>query len=174
MTRPVCAVVGGSSCSREEAAAARAVGRLLARAGFVVATGGLGGVMEAASRGAREEGGLVVGILPGPDRDAANPFVDLALPTGMGDARNALVAAAGDAMVAVGGSLGTLSEVALALKRGIPVAGLGTWRLDEERAPPGGRLLEAGSPEEAVRLVVERVESRSPGLLRGGGAPAPQ
>jgi uncharacterized protein (TIGR00725 family) len=167
VTRPVCAVAGGSSCSREESAAAREVGRLLARAGFVVATGGLGGVMEAASRGAREEGGLVLGILPGPDATDANPFVDVAVPTGLGDARNALVAATGDALVAVGGGFGTLSEVALALKRGIPVVGLGTWRLDPERLPPGGRVREAATPAEAVGLVLELVEARTPGRLRG-------
>jgi len=167
MTRAVCAVAGGSSCSREESAAAREVGRLLARAGFLVVTGGLGGVMEAASRGAREEGGLVIGLLPGADAADANPFVDVALPTGLGDGRNALVASAGDALVAVGGGLGTLSEVALALRRGTPVVGLGTWRLDPERLPPGGGIREASTPEEAVAQVVELVEARSPGRLRG-------
>jgi uncharacterized protein (TIGR00725 family) len=167
MTRPVCAVAGGSSCSREESAAARETGRLLAKAGFVVATGGLGGVMEAASRGAREEGGLVIGILPGSDGADANPFVDVALPTGLGDGRNALVASAGDALVAVGGGLGTLSEVALALRRGTPVVGLGTWKLDPGRLPPGSRVREAETPAEAVRLVVDLVEARSPGRLRG-------
>ncbi|MCK6480321.1 MAG: TIGR00725 family protein [Planctomycetes bacterium] len=160
MNRRLCAVVGGSSCSREEYAAAREVGRLLAREGFAVVTGGLGGVMEAASRGAREEGGLVLGLLPGTDAADANPFVEIALPTGLGDARNALVAAAGDAVVAVGGSLGTLSEVALALKRGTPVAGLGTWSLDPERIPPGGGILEASSPEEAVRLLLAALAAR--------------
>jgi len=169
LRRPVCTVAGGSSCSREEAAAAREVGRLLARAGFAVATGGLGGVMEAASRGARDAGGLVIGILPGGDPSDANPFVDLAIPTALGDARNAIVAAAGDGMVAVGGSLGTLSEVALALKRGTPVVGLGTWRLDPARLPPGGAVMEADSPEDAVRLLVEAVEARRPGLLRPPG-----
>jgi uncharacterized protein (TIGR00725 family) len=163
--RPLCAVSGGASCSREEAAAAREVGRLLARAGFGVVTGGLGGVMEAASRGARDAGGLVIGILPGNDRSDANPFVEVAVPTGLGEARNVLVAAACDALVAVGGSLGTLTEVAFALKRGTPVVGLGTWRLDPVRLPPGGAVLEAATPEDAVRLVAEAVEARRPGSL---------
>jgi len=169
MRKPICAVAGGSSCSREEAAAAREVGRLLAEAGFAVATGGLGGVMEAASRGARDGGGLVLGLLPGTDAGDANPFVDLALPTGLGDGRNALVAASGDAMIAVGGGFGTLSEVALALKRGIPVVGLGTWNLDPGRLPPGGGIRDAATPEEAVRLVVEAVEIRNRGPRRGKG-----
>lgn len=167
MNRAVCAVIGGSSCSREEYAAAREVGRLLAKAGFVVVTGGLGGVMEAASRGAREEGGLVLGVLPTTEASDANPFVEVALPTGLGDARNAIVAASGDGVVAVGGSLGTLSEVALALKRGTPVAGLGTWVLDPDRLPPGGRVHEAASPEEAVEWVAAAVEARTPGRLKG-------
>lgn len=158
MNRPVCAVAGGSSCSREEYAAARETGRLLAKAGFVVATGGLGGVMEAASRGAREAGGLTLGLLPGSDPADANPFIEIAVPTGLGDARNALVAATGSVLIAIGGSLGTLSEVALALKRGTPVVGLGTWSLDPERLPPGGGIREAGSPEEAVRLAVGILE----------------
>ncbi len=160
MNRPVCAVAGGSSCSREEYAAAREAGRLLARAGFVVVTGGLGGVMEASSRGAREGGGLVLGLLPGTDAADANPFVEVAIPTGLGDARNAVVAAAGSVVIAVGGSLGTLSEVALALKRGTPVIGLGTWSLDPSRLPPGGGVREASSPAEAVRMAVEILEGR--------------
>jgi hypothetical protein len=123
--------------------------------------------MEAASRGAREEGGLVLGILPGADGADANPFVDVALPTGLGDGRNALVAAAGDALVAIGGGLGTLSEVALALKRGTPVVGLGTWRLDPDRLPPQAGIREASTPAEAVQLVVDFVEARTPGRLRG-------
>lgn len=167
MTRATCAVAGGSACSREEYAAAREVGRLLAKAGFVVVTGGLGGVMEAASRGAREAGGLVIGLLPTADASDANPYVGVALPTGLGDARNALVAAAGEAMVAVGGHLGTLSEVALALRRGIPVVGLGTWVLDPGRLPPAGGVVAAATPEEAVAIVRAAVEARRPGRLGG-------
>ena len=88
--------------------------------------GGLGGVMEAACRGARERGGITLGILPGLDRAAANPHVSVALPTGLGEARNALVVRAADALIAVGGGYGTLSEIALALKAGKRVIGLGT------------------------------------------------
>jgi uncharacterized protein (TIGR00725 family) len=118
---------------------AEEVGRLLARRGAVVVCGGLGGVMEAACRGARGEGGTAVGILPGLDRDAANPHVSVAVATGLGEARNALVVRAADALIAVGGAYGTLSEIALALKAGKPVIGLGTWEIDGVKRADGPR-----------------------------------
>jgi uncharacterized protein (TIGR00725 family) len=118
------------------------VGRLLAGRDVLVVTGGLGGVMEAASRGAREAGGETLGILPGLDRDAANEYVDVAVPTGLGEARNALVVRAADVLIAVGGGYGTLSEIALALKAGKPVVGLGSFELDE--------MTLAATPAEAV------------------------
>jgi uncharacterized protein (TIGR00725 family) len=154
------AVVGSAAAAPEEERAAREVGRRLAEAGAVVVTGGLGGVMAAACRGAREAGGLTVGILPGEDRRAANPWVTVAVPTGMGEARNALVVRAADAVVAVGGEFGTLSEVALALKLGRPVAGLGTWRLEREGLGPDP-ILRARDPAEAVALVLARVRDAS-------------
>ena len=117
---------------------AEEVGRAVAEAGAVLVCGGLGGVMEAACRGARAGGGLTVGILPGRDRADANRHVDVAIPTGMGEARNALVVRAADAVVAVAGEYGTLSEIALALQAGIPVVGLDTWELGR-----GGQVVEA-------------------------------
>ena len=121
---PVIAVVGASDASGELVALARSVGGLLAARGATVVTGGLGGVMEAASRGAAEAGGLTVGILPGADRREANPFVRVAIATGMGELRNGLIVRTADALVAVGGGHGTLSEVALALRAGKRVVGL--------------------------------------------------
>ena len=106
------------------------MGRGLAARGAVVVCGGLGGVMEAACRGAKEVGGHTVGILPGTDRAAANPFVDTVVPTGLGEARNALVVRAADALIAVGGGYGTLSEIAFALKAGKRVVGLDSWDID--------------------------------------------
>ncbi len=147
-------VVGSSLASPEEAAVAERVGREVARAGAVLVTGGLGGVMEAASRGARLEGGLVVGILPGTSRIEANPWVDVAIPTGLGEARNVVVVMAADAVVAVGGEYGTLSEIAHALKLGKPVVGLATWQL-ARAGRPDTRIREASSPEEAVRLALD-------------------
>jgi uncharacterized protein (TIGR00725 family) len=126
---PYVAVVGPGDASSEELHAAEEIGAGLARAGAVVVTGGLGGVMEAACRGARSSRGRTVGILPGDDRDAANGWVEIAIATGMGELRNGLVVRAADAVVAVGGGHGTLSEVALALKLGRPVIGLGTWEV---------------------------------------------
>jgi uncharacterized protein (TIGR00725 family) len=106
------------------------VGRLLAERGAVLVCGGLGGTMEAACRGARGAGGTTIGILPGLDRADANPYVDVAVPTGLGEARNALVVRAADVVIAVGGGYGTLSEIALALKAGKRVIGLGTWEIE--------------------------------------------
>ncbi len=128
---PYVAVVGaGGDVAPEMLAIAEAVGAELARRGAVVVTGGLGGVMEAACRGAKEAGGTTVGILPGLDRSAANPYVDVAIATGLGEARNALVVRSADVVVAVGGGYGTLSEIGLALKIGKRVVGLGTWEID--------------------------------------------
>ena len=122
-------VVGSSAGEDAALDAAERVGAELAGRGAWLVCGGLGGVMEAACRGARAAGGTTVGILPGNDRSAANPFVDVALATGLGEARNALVVRAADALVAVGGGYGTLSEIALALRLDVPVIGIGTWEL---------------------------------------------
>jgi uncharacterized protein (TIGR00725 family) len=124
---PYVAVVGPGEASPEELHTAEEIGAGLAEAGAVVVTGGLGGVMEAACRGARSRRGRTIGILPGEDRDAANGWVDVAIATGLGELRNGLVVRSADALVAVGGGHGTLSEVAFALKLGRPVVGLGTW-----------------------------------------------
>jgi uncharacterized protein (TIGR00725 family) len=117
-------VIGGSSVTDAEYGRARELGAVLAERGHVVVCGGLGGVMEGVCRGAGEAGGKTVGILPGSDPAGANQYVDTAIATGMGRARNALVVLNGDAAVAVDGSTGTLSEIALALDHGRPVAGL--------------------------------------------------
>ena len=106
------------------------VGRLLAVRGVVVVTGGLGGAMAAACRGARSVDGVTVGLLPGLDRSEANEWVSVAVPTGLGELRNGLVGRASDALVAVGGGYGTLSEIALALKAGKRVVGIGSWEID--------------------------------------------
>ena len=153
------AVVGSGHADESERDLAARLGRALAEAGAVVVCGGLGGVMEAVCRGVRDGGGLSVGILPGADRGAANPYVDIAVPTGMGEGRNVLVVRGADAVVAVGGEYGTLSEVALALQAGIPVIGLGTWELAKQ-----GRAVEvvlrANTPEEAAAAAVREADRR--------------
>jgi uncharacterized protein (TIGR00725 family) len=115
--------------------------------------------MEAACRGAREARGLTVGILPGLDRRTANPYLEVAIPTGLGEARNALVARAGGAVIAVGGGYGTLAEVAFALKAGKPVIGLGTWELTRDGEPDAG-IERASTPEEAVARALARAGAR--------------
>jgi uncharacterized protein (TIGR00725 family) len=122
-------VVGPGEAGSDVLAAAESVGRELARRGAVVVCGGLGGAMVAACRGAKEAGGTTVGLLPGADRTQANPYVDIAVATGLGEGRNALVARTADALVAVGGGYGTLSEIALALRAGKRVVGLGSWEI---------------------------------------------
>jgi uncharacterized protein (TIGR00725 family) len=129
MERAFVAVVGPGEATRPLEDTAEDVGRLLAQAGAVLVCGGLGGVMAAACRGAASAGGVTVGLLPGDDRAAANPWVTVPVATGMGELRNGLVVRAADVIVAVGGGYGTLSEVGLALKAGRPVIGLGTWGL---------------------------------------------
>jgi uncharacterized protein (TIGR00725 family) len=143
------AIAGAGSASAQELADAEEAGAAVAEAGCGLVCGGLGGVMEAACRGARSRGGLTVGLLPGVDRDDANGWVVVALPTGMGEARNALVVRSADALVAIGGGWGTLSEIALALKAGIPVVGVGTWEPAIGGAPVEGVVVAAG-PREAV------------------------
>jgi uncharacterized protein (TIGR00725 family) len=125
-------VIGDGSCSAETARLAEDVGRLLAEKGAALVCGGLGGVMEAACRGAKSAGGLTIGILPGRTRRDANPYVDIPIVTGMGEARNVIVVSSGQSVIAVSGGYGTLSEIAHALKLRIPVVGLGSWRLSKE------------------------------------------
>jgi uncharacterized protein (TIGR00725 family) len=123
----VVAVCGPGEAAPDALSVAEEVGRLLAEGGATVICGGLGGVMEAACRGARSAGGTTIGLLPGLDRSAANPHVAVALPTGLGELRNGLIVRAADAVIAIGGEYGTLSEIALALKAGKPVIAIGSW-----------------------------------------------
>jgi uncharacterized protein (TIGR00725 family) len=149
----VVAVIGPGDASPDLLRTAERVGRLLAQRGAVLVCGGRGGVMEAACRGAQQAGGTTVGVLPGTDPNEGNDYLSIALPTGMGEVRNALVARAGRAVIAIGGGYGTLSEIGLALKAGLRVIGLGTWRaVDAEGAP--AMVLVAGNPDEAVALAL--------------------
>ncbi|TCJ16885.1 TIGR00725 family protein [Rubrobacter taiwanensis] len=144
---PYISVVGSGTASGELYGLAREVGRLVAGAGGIVVCGGLGGVMEAAARGAAEAGGPSIGILPDEDRRRANPYLSYSVPTGTGQARNLAVVCSGDAVIAVGGEYGTLSEIGLARKAGRPVVVLRSWDL-------GGHVAVAGTPEEAVEAAL--------------------
>ena len=153
------AVFGHGQPTREEYNLAAEVGRLIARRGRVLVCGGLYGVMEAACMGAKEEGGRTVGILRTYNRHGANAYVDIVIPSGLGDGRNVLVATAGEAAIAIGGRLGTLSEIAIAIKHGIPVVGIRTWKLDRDAL--FDRLLpQARTAEEAVDLALSLVDQQ--------------
>ena len=155
---PLIAVCGASTPSPEEAALARSVGRRLAERGALVLCGGLGGVMEACAEGVREAGGTSIGVLPGWDPEEAAEAVAIALPTGLGEVRNALLARACVAMVAVGGGYGTLSEIAFARRLGRPVATLSSWQLHRDGALiDDPDLIAAASPAAAVDWALDRV-----------------
>jgi uncharacterized protein (TIGR00725 family) len=160
---PYVSVVGPGDPSPEACRLAERLGAELARRGAVVVCGGLGGAMEAACRGAKSAGGTTVGILPGLDRSGANPYVDIAIATGMGELRNGLVVRAADAVVAVQGEYGTLSEISFALKVGVPVVGLDTWEL-VKGGRESGAIVRAASPEEAAEQALQL-------SARGGAGP---
>ncbi len=143
------AVVGGSTCTDLESRVARNVGEEIARRGGILICGGGFGVMEAASMGASAEGGLVVGVLPGDNREEGNPYLDAVVATGLGEARNPIIARTADAVIAVGGEYGTLSEIALALKMGKPVIGLNTWVLSSPHKLKS-EIIEVADAKEAV------------------------
>lgn len=153
--KPIIAVVGGSTVSTEVYQTAREVGRSVAEAGALLITGGLGGVMEAASQGAKEKGGTVIGILPGLSHQDANPYVNIPIVTGLGDGRNMLIVQTAQAVIALPGEYGTLSEIALALKIGRPVVSLESWEISSD-------ILKAQTPREAVEKAMKMIDSRRP------------
>jgi hypothetical protein len=155
----IIAVIGNSSCSPEEAKLAESVGELLAQRGATIICGGLGGVMEAACRGAKSKGGSTVGILPGQDASTANPWVDIPVVTGIGEARNVAVVKSAQAVIAIGGSYGTLSEIAYALKGNIPVIGLNTWSL-ARNGREDDSIIRIQSPSEAVDKAISLAKRR--------------
>ena len=153
-------VIGGGKVTPQVAAVAEEVGREIARRGAVLVCGGLGGVMEAACRGAAGEGGLTIGILPGDSRLTANPYVKIPIVTGLGYARNVAVVKSAQAVIAIDGSYGTLSEIGHALQNGIPVIGLNTWSLSI-----GGKaddnIIIADSPRDAVNKAINLAKNGS-------------
>lgn len=160
----IIAVIGSSNPPHQELIElAEGVGRELARRGVTLVCGGLGGVMEAACRGAKSEGGVTIGILPGRIPADANQYVDIPIVTGIGYSRNIIVAHTGAAVIAVGGAFGTLCEIAYALDARIPVVGLNTWSLTTtgEGTPIHDRIIPAADPVDAVAKAIAAAESRS-------------
>ncbi len=147
------AIIGPSECSSAESQDAYKIGALLAANGSVLVCGGGGGVMEAAAKGAHSENGVVIGILPGNDHAAGNPYLTYTIATGLGEARNAIIARTADVFIAVGGEYGTLSEIALAMKMSKKVILLNSWHLQPAR-PAGRTPFLAGSADEAVRIAL--------------------
>ncbi|MDP6127230.1 MAG: TIGR00725 family protein [Dehalococcoidales bacterium] len=152
--KKIIAVIGGGQPSPEEIVCAEGVGRELARQGAILVCGGLGGVMEAACRGADLEGGLTIGILPGDSPRAANPYVRIPIVTGVGYARNISVVKSAQAVIAIGGSYGTLSEIAYARQSDIPVIGLDTWSLSR-KGQPDNSIIRVQDPIEAVNRALD-------------------
>ncbi len=147
-------VVGGTNCSKETEELAFQVGYEIGKRGAILVCGGLGGVMEAACRGAKKAGGVTLGILPGIDREKANRWVDIAIPTGLSIVRNFLIVRTSDAIIALPGRFGTLSEIAIALNLKKPVVGLSTWEIE-------GPIIRVESPKEAVEKAFNIVQQSS-------------
>ncbi len=152
--RKIIAVIGASQCSAQEAKWAEEVGRELAKQEAIVVCGGLTGVMEAVCRGAGQAGGITIGILPGDNPQMANPYVQIPIVTGLGYARNVIVVKSAQAVIAIGGSYGTLSEIAHALQSNIPVIGLNTWELSRN-SQPDNSIIRAKNPLQAVDKALE-------------------
>jgi uncharacterized protein (TIGR00725 family) len=155
------AVIGGAEPSPQEAIMAEEAGREIARHSAILVCGGLGGVMEAACRGAVSEGGITIGILPGENRRTANPYVQIPIVTGMGYARNVIVVKSAQAIIAIDGSYGTLSEISHALQSGIPVIGLNTWSLARNNQPDN-TIIQAENALEAVKTAIRLIENQYP------------
>ena len=152
------AVIGGSECSSQEAELAEEVGRELARQGVILVCGGLGGIMAAACKGASSAGGVTIGILPGGSRQAANPYVQIPIVTNLGEARNVVLVKSAEAVIAIGGGYGTLSEIGHALRNGLPVVGLNTWSLSRNGQPDNSIIL-AQDPAEAVKKAISSIKN---------------
>jgi len=149
MSKKIIAVIGAGTADKATFKIAEEVGRLIAKRDAVLICGGLGGVMEAASKGAKSEGGVTIGILPQSHRDKANPYIDIPVATGFGEGRNVIIARTADTIIAVGGEYGTLSEIAFGLRMGKPVIGIKTWDIKG--------LIKAGNAEDAVNKAFELI-----------------
>jgi len=149
--QPIIAVIGGSECSKKVEQISHKIGKIVAKVGAILVCGGLGGVMKAACAGAKSGGGATIGILPGENKQGANPFVDIALPTGIGYNRNVLVVKSADIVVAIDGKYGTLSEIAFALLAKKPVIGVGTWGISG--------IIKAKTPGDVEKIIKKLIKN---------------
>jgi len=147
-------VIGGSSCTEKTAKLAELVGREIAQIGAVLVCGGLGGVMEAACRGAKQAGGATIGILPNWSKESANEFVDIPIVTGLGDMRNLMVVRNSDAVIALPGKYGTLSEIAFCLNSATPLISLSNWNVSK-------KIIRARDAQQAVELAMQEITKRN-------------
>jgi uncharacterized protein (TIGR00725 family) len=143
-------VIGAGKCSKKIFTLAEEVGKEIARAGAILVCGGLGGVMEGAAKGAKEAKGITIGILPGNSKEEANPYIDMPIVTGIGEGRNLMVIRSSDAIIALPGKYGTLSEISFAVKLEKPIVGISTWDISE-------RILKSKDPKEAVKLALDQI-----------------
>lgn len=155
MARKIIGVIGDSECGEDTRRLALEVGSLIAQRGGVLICGGYGGVMEAAAEGAKKNGGLTVGILSGKERGEANPWIDIPIVTGMGEARNAIITRSASGIIAVAGGFGTLSEIGFCLKFNVPLVGLQTWKLTPPGVPKQVSIPSAENPKQAVDLLFD-------------------
>ena len=155
----IVAVIGGGKCSRKTAALAEEVGRELANNDITLVCGGLGGVMRAACKGAYQAGGQTIGILPGNNPSDANPYVKIPIVTGIGEMRNVIIIKSAQAVIAIDGEFGTLSEIGHALVRGLPVIGLDTWELSQ-KGKPDKSIIPAKNARDAVKKAVTEAQKR--------------
>jgi uncharacterized protein (TIGR00725 family) len=144
-------VIGAGTCSKKIYNTAEEVGKNIAKAGAILVCGGLGGVMEGAAKGAKENGGVTIGIIPGESKEEANPYIDFPIVTGFGEGRNLVVIRSSDVIIALPGKYGTLSELAFCMKLDKPVVSLGTWDISE-------KVVKAKDAKEAVKLALEKTK----------------
>lgn len=156
----IIAVIGAGRCNKRQYAIARSVGQLIASQGAMLISGGLGGVMEAASRGAKEAGGLTIGILPSARRADANAYIDIIIPSGLGEARNLLIVNSAQAVIAIGGGYGTLSEIAFALKSNTPLIGINTWQ-QVRQGKAALKIVKVKTAARAVETVFARIKDNA-------------
>lgn len=150
-------VIGPGDATEQQVGLAAEVGRLLAEAGVVVVCGGLGGIMDGVCEGARAAGGVTVGVLPGDDRSDGNPYLSVSIPTGLGQLRNALIIRSSQAVIAIGGSWGTLNEITLARRAGLPVVVMDGWQIRDEQGRDQSFGVPATSAVEAVGLALDAI-----------------